>query len=592
MKRSVISLILFLLCLSQAWAQLPELVPLKSLNADLTPKAEGGKWGYVNAKGKFQIPAVFDAAEPFIRVGYKDGTVLDVGKIRVGQKWGYVSSENVYFVLPEYDRIGNFDSFSTAYAIKNHTGYLLGVEPEFSENLGCKVLKAVVLADEMGTVAPFSFKGIAIASKRSGEYGIIDTRGQWVLPCVYNKITEDKVLGMYRLERGGRIGYASKADATVIFNTEYLSIEPFSSGILLIDNGKSGLARTSGEIILAPEYDSIDKGDKTLVLSRNGRKGLASPDGRIIVPAECLSIDPLPGGNYLVKSDDGVRVLGAKGEEIFSRAYDSVEWDADGQFYVVKVDTLYGRLDTEGKYIYPCLFTSVPDPEHKGYVEMMVDGEPYVFLAGDLGPTSAKDYDNTLYRQMSERRYQETTLLPDWLKGHLGNNKRGPRNVTVPEEDAPETPVLLCYTFHPWAGTVEVSVCLSGERMYVPAEPGEDIPLVEKADMPEDQNIGDYYTYALRIEEPAANGIALYRIIGTRHYWKRNRGVARETRVDAPATVAFGYIGLGCRFFVQPLFTEASAFDGDSANVLVDGELKSLAAAEIQAMDPYVLPDL
>ena len=592
MKRSIATLIIFLLALVSAWAQLPELVPLKSLDAHLTPAREGGKWGYKNAKGKFVIPAVFDAAEPLIRVGYKDGTVMDIGKIRVGQKWGYISNENVYFILPEYDKLGNFDSFSTAFGVKGHSGVLIGVEPEYSENLGCQVLKSVVLADEMGTVAPFSFKGIAIASKRSGEYGIIDTKGQWVLPCEYSKISEDKALGLFRLEKDGRIGFAAKADAKVIFDAEYLSIDPFATGIVKINNGKLGLATTDGKIILPAEYDGIDKTATALLLRKGGKEGLATPDGKIIIPAECISIDALPGGNYLVTADDGVRVLRSNGDEVFSRTYDSVQWDAAGQFYVVSVDGLYGRLDSEGKYIYPCIFPSVPDPEHKGYVEMIVDDEPYLFLAGDLAPTSARDYDNTLFRQMSERRYEETTLLPDWLKGHLGNNKRGPRLVTAPEEGAPEAPVLICYTFHPWAGTVEVSFCLSGERMYIPAVSGEEIPLVEKAEMPESEASGEFFTYNILIGEPAANGIALYQIIGVKHYWKRNRGVARETKVDAPAPVAFGYIGLGTRFFTQPLFSGAKDFDGDTAEVFLNEEWKALTPAEIQAMDPYKLPDL
>ena len=592
MKRSVIALILLFLCLSPVWAQLPDLVPLKSLNADLTPAKEKGKWGYVNAKGKFVIPAVFDAAEQFIRVGYKDGTVMDIGKIRVGQKWGYVSNENVYFVLPEYDRISNFDSFSTAYAVKDHAGVLLGVEPEYSENLGCKVLKSVVLASEMGTVGAFSIKGLAVASTRSGKYGVIDTKGTWVLPCEYSRVTDDKASGMYRLEKDGRMGYASKADASVVFPAEFLSIDPFADGMVLVNDGKLGLYSTAGEMILPAEYDRIDKSATALMLRKGGKEGLASLGGKLVIPAEFDSINALPGGKFMVRDGGGLRVLLSDGSEVFSRSYDSVDWDEDGQFYVVRADSLYGRLDPEGKYIYPCIFPEIPDPEHKGYVEMMVDDEPYVFLAGDSGPTSAKDYDNTLYRQMSERRYEETTLLPDWLKGHLGS-KRGPRIVSGPEEGAPDVPLLLCYTFHPWAGIMDVNICLSGERIYVPApEPGEEMPLDVKADMPEGQNSGEYFTYSLVIDEAAACGIARYRITGVRHYWKRNRGVARETKVDAPETLAYGYIGLRTRFFTQPIFVDARPFDGSTAEVLAGEEWKALTADEIQALDPFKLPDL
>lgn len=603
MKRTIIAITMLLLALFGAQAQLPQLTPVKDMKEELHPAFKNGKWGYANNKEKFVITPVFDAAEEFLRVGAADGSVLDVAKIKVGTAWGYLSREGTYFIEPEYFSITEFNMHSVAFALKAGTYTMYGVEPVYNTRFGKYLVKAVVLEKGFNAVPQFSFKGYAVARKDE-LYGFIDKNGKWLIPNEYDSISRDKDFDMYRLERNGRIGYATY-DGNIVFPAEFKSIGWFGPGLVVADDGKAGLFRADGREILPAEFDSIDLFGENVLLGKGGKFGLASMKGKFLIPAEYDAIEQLPNGNFLVKGADGYNVYGTGGAALFPTSFDSVTLDARLGYLVVK-DGLHGRLDAYGKYMYPCLFDSVPDPEQKGYVELMVDDEPYIFLAGSKEPRSVADYDDALYRQMSDRSYAASTLLPAWLKGHMGRG-RIENVVRLPEgselEEALEPPVLVCYTFHSWAGVNKVAVCPNEGRQYTEVEAGSVVGLVSftpRYDPDEEVVIvghtisesatGQYSTYEMKIHEAAPNGIALYEIIGTTHYWKLNKGSVKEVRKDEPVAVAYGFIGLGCEYFVQPIFMEASGFEGDTASVRIGEEIRSLTRSEIDAMDPFILP--
>lgn len=591
----------------QAQVFFPQLTPLKNMKGDLYPKRQGDYWGYVNNKDKFIIKPVFESAESFLRVA-APGVVLDVAKIKASGFWGYVSREGIYFIEPDYEYISNFGIHSTAMARKGSTYTLFGVEKAYSENLRTDVLKAVILEKGFSSEFSFSMRGYGIAMK-GGLYGLIDTKGQWAVPCEYDLVVQDG--NIYRIEKDGLMGLVSLG-GQIIFPCEYKSIKPFYNGVNLIAKPEGfGLALKDGTVILNAEYDSIDaRSEDYLNLRKGGRLGICDRSGKILIPVEYSSVENLGDGNFQVFGADGYNIYTPAGVRLFDQGYDSIgPGPRDG--YIVSKDGLYGRTDEEGKFIYPCVFTSIPDPDMNGYVELYVDDVPYIFLAGSSEAISVKEYDDDNYRKMSERRYRENDILPNWLKGHLPRRsgtkhwvllKEGELEV-YSEGDLAEINLnpglvydnLLCYYFHEWAGRRDVGLCVNGDKDYMSV-------------LTEDGTVGavelEPYSYAgvvgyegvvfsldLLIESPAENGIALYRIVRTPHYWKRLRGYARDNGVGDPVTVSCGYIGLGCDFFVQPLFREAEGFSGDKARVKVGSDWRTLTAAELSALDPFMLPE-
>jgi hypothetical protein len=604
MKSIITTFTAILLMLQGAFAQttLPQLTPLKNMKDVLRPSMKNGKWGYANDRNKFLIMPVFDGAEPFFRVGASDGSVLDVAKVKVGPYWGYVSREGIWFIEPRYESITDFDFHSVAFALSGGSYIMYGVEPHFSVNLGEKVVKAVILDKGFDEIPQFPFRGITIARK-GGKYGILKSTGEWLVPCDNDSITEDSAFNMYKLVRDGLIGYSTYR-GEIVFPVQYKALSWFSSGVVLANNGKVGLLKADGSTLIPVEYDSIEQFESHLILRKDGKAGLANLSGKMIIPVEYDAIEQMSNGNFMVKGADGYNVYGPDCTPLFPISFDSLTLDPKLGYIVVK-DGLYGRLDSHGKYLYPPMFESVPDPAQKGYIEMMVDGVPYIFLAGESAPRKVSDYDDMLYRQMSDRSYAASTILPAWLKGHLGRG-RIENKVTLGGDIDIDVPALICYTFHEWAGCIEVAVCPDGGDVYMEVVPGAKINLelewvYPKIDIAPDEDIdreeylsylktGEFDTYEMLVHEPAENGIALYEVVSTRHYWRYSHGVVKETKKDAPVTVAYGYIGLGCEYFVQPLFLEASGFEGDTAKVRIADEWLSLTKEQIAAYDPFIQP--
>lgn len=609
MKKILTAFAAFVLGLVSLQAQVffPQLTPLKNMKGDLYPQRQGEYWGYVNNKGKFIIKPVFESAEGFLRVA-APGVVLDVAKIKANGFWGYVSREGIYFIEPDYEYISNFGIFSTAMARKGSTYTLFGVEKTHSDNLNADVLKAIILDKGFSAEFSYSMRGYGIAMK-DGRYGIIDTKGAWAVPCEYDLVVQDGSL--YRIEKDGLMGLVS-LDGKTIFPCEYKSIKPFYDDVNLITKaGGFGLARKDGTILLEAEYDSIDTRNETYLNLHKGNKlGMCDRSGKILIPVEYSSVQSLEDGNFKVFGDDGFNIYSPEGVRLFDQGYDSIE-PGPRNGYLVSREGLHGRTDEEGKFIYPCVFEDIPDPDMNGYVELYFDDVPYIFLAGASAPISVKEYDDDNYRKMSERRYRESDVLPNWLKSHLPRRggakhwvllKEGEIEV-YSEDDLGELNLqaglvydnLLCYYYHEWAGILDIGLCMNGDKDYAPV-------------LKEDGTVASFclephsfagvtgfegvvYSIDLVIDTPAENGIALYRIVRTPHYWKRIRGYARDNGVGEPGTISCGYIGLGREFFVQPLFQEAEGFDGDTARVRIGSIWSSLTAEELTAMDPFLLPE-
>lgn len=153
---------------------------------------------------------------------------------------------------------------------------------------------------------------------------------------------------------------------------------------------------------------------------------------------------------------------------------------------------------------------------------------------------------------------------------------------------------LVCYQFH----KSKALVCPTGGENWVEAFSGARIQM-NPVDRP-------WYTFynlpgrswettscEILIHEPAGNGIALYEVISTIQHWhapaNQEFGAPEKLiRTDPPKTVAYGYIGLGCDYFVQPMFIKAKAFEGDKAKVRIGNKWLSLTAEEIASYDPFI----
>lgn len=598
MKRIVIALIALWTGIQTVSAQIPELKPVRDLDEALAPVEKKGKWGYANGKGKVVIKHVFDLAENFNPVTSYDGTTMQVARIKVNGKWGYITRENVYLILPEYDTISRFDNSSMVVAQMGPSKMLLGVRTIMSPRLQVPVLTGNVLQVNLNDLWEVNSNGYAWAS-RAGKWGMLGSRGEWAIPCVYD------------------------------------------------------------------------------------------------------AVSPLPNSAFLVEKNGLKGVIDGSGATVLEPVFQSIFWDVM-LGYVVTVDDYYGRYNDYGIELYPCTFKDIPDPENKGYIEIVKDGTPCICLAME-GLYTVADFDEKQHNEMSQEDYEADTIIPRWMKAYLPfkeqyvtmssklparvelpegfdgsadqcadirfkcgasladivlqdefesidpqvriwdggekvyillhaveefwvlyeynsvNGKKRSFSVTGNMECDPEAGVIaetgswgddlpmaeftpmnfteradidvfpiLRYRFRSWAGVPFVLLGASTLGIFemMPVVEGETLYAGRVSYGPS----GQYCEYRAHIRDAAENGIAMYELIATEYVYG-TPGSPDEITAKTPVVVACGYIGITRPYFTQPLFYEARDFTGDSALVRIGDEWFAKTAADIQALDPFVQPE-
>ena len=251
MKRFLLSIIAVLCIAGEAIAQIPELKPLKDLEEQLVPSEKKGKWGYVNHAGKTVIKPVFEAAGPFEAVTSSDGTTMEVARIKANGCWGYITRENVYLIEPVHDTISIFDQYATVVAESGPFKTLIGVRSAISPRLGVPVLVCNFLQMNLSEIGEFSENGLAFAAK-SGKYGMLNTKGEWAIPCQYESLDLNPH-GGYQVVLGGKTGII-KADGAILVEPQYdgISWEPALDAYLVQKDGGMGLVSEDGNRIAPP----------------------------------------------------------------------------------------------------------------------------------------------------------------------------------------------------------------------------------------------------------------------------------------------------------------------------------------------------
>jgi len=155
-----------------------------------------------------------------------------------------------------------------------------------------------------------------------------------------------------------------------------------------------------------------------------------------------------------------------------------------------------------------------------------------------------------------------------------------------PEKAAITCFPILRYSFHSWAGVPFVAIGSSAEGLsgMKAVKEGETVPVGKIATGASDM----FCEFFAHVRNVSDNGIAMYELIAVDHIYS----VSGDLVAMDPVTVAYGYIGLECPFFTQPLFYEARDFRDNSAGVAVGESWLMATPDELKLLDPFVQPAL
>ena len=270
---------------------------------------------------------------------------------------------------------------------------------------GC--IKAVLVFDDgrMSKIYDkiFAFNGDFAEVKLDNKYGLIDRKGNEVIPPIYEHIYEFKD-GLAKVCFNGKLGIISLT-GEIIIEPNYDSIIRFPNGKFKVFlNGKCGIIDSAGLMMIKPQkYNDIDDfhdGVARVFVHNeegnryNGNYGLIDESFNEIVSPKYTSIGEFVDGLAIVSIKGHYGLITRDGEEIVSpKKYTGIGHFCDGlaqvritiQIMFVDGDGisheidkyLYGIINSKGEEIVEPKYHRISNFDENGIARVIIESEQY-----------------------------------------------------------------------------------------------------------------------------------------------------------------------------------------------------------------------
>ena len=352
------------------------------------------KYGYINDKGKYILEPEYDYVETMSDKGmanvgtrdngpydYKYGIVDDTGEfiadISNNQKTTFFSLEYGFMELsndslygfynlktkkkvePKYDQVIVIDTY--VMTIKNING---------KDKYGLYFANDVCIEPIFDRTHHFSgIDNVAAMVELDGKFGLVDTKGKYILETVYDEIRSFKD-GTTQVKKDGKYGYLD-SDGHFLTNIEFEQTVAFHKGLATVKkDGKYGVLSINGSYILKPIYDKISIRIDNIEATLNGEKKIFELDGssrygfeydKYLYPYKSIE------GAALVEKDGKQVVIDSKGNPIFKVDFDKIGNFNDGVARI-ELKGKIGLLGEDGKYIAEPIYDSAYKNEDNTYL--------------------------------------------------------------------------------------------------------------------------------------------------------------------------------------------------------------------------------
>ena len=256
------------------------------------PVKVGEKWGYVTTSGEYVVNPSLNDADYFsdglarVKQSGKVGFINQKGKFVIPCQYidGTAFSDGKAFVtIPErcpvcIDKNGKelfqIDSVEYVYALSE--GYATIVTSDylygFINSKGEKVIKP-----QYAAARGFS-EGLA-AVKSVDKWGFINVKGDYVIEPQYSEVGDFKE-GLAFVLSNGQYGYIDKKGKLVI-NPQFDKAKDFSEGLACVSTGESyGFINNKGSYAINPQFDAAESFSEGLALFHQGSWGYVNPKGK------------------------------------------------------------------------------------------------------------------------------------------------------------------------------------------------------------------------------------------------------------------------------------------------------------------------
>ena len=259
-----------------------------------------------------------------------------------------------------------------------------------------------VLSRDNKVLIPFEWGGISsiggvdnyfiLQDKKSSLKGIYNLiSGKFVIPCEYKYIETLENSNYYKVnnEKGYNIVTIDNKPKFKNWYSELYTIYNSSNFIVKI-NDRMGIIDENENIVLPIEYKDISHSSYNdgsfLAVNKEGKYGCVLINGKISLPFEYDQINYNYSKNLKTIKNNKcglIQINSGSPYEIVTCEYDNI--DIDNETFIVKKNNLYGMLDSFGKVITPCEYTSIEkvlkkDNYSKNFIYIAQKNKKFILL--------------------------------------------------------------------------------------------------------------------------------------------------------------------------------------------------------------------
>ena len=234
-----------------------------------------------------------------------------------------------------------------------------------------------VIEEQFSFCTRFYENGMAMVSTPDGQTGMINTKGEYVIP-LSNKI-QNIVLPFDTLvaieDINGEYTFWNE-NGQRVFDETYDDASSFDGGLASVEkDGKYFVINIKGEIIAESEDPAFVCDGMAIVINKDGCRGVIDADGNTIIPYDYSSIGFIDENkNFIVGQNDLYGVLDRNGNVVVPIKYNDLFSEACGLRRVIGENNLHGYVNSEGEEVIKCQFEDAAGFEENGLARVKVDG--------------------------------------------------------------------------------------------------------------------------------------------------------------------------------------------------------------------------
>ncbi|MDP1842743.1 MAG: WG repeat-containing protein [Sediminibacterium sp.] len=269
-----------------------------------------------------------------------------------GGKWGFIDTKGKVVIPIQYDNInGNFEDDSYVFATIN---------------------KKKIVIDKNGKPILFStcdevlgnfYRTKLVVAKKGSKYGIIDKTGKVIIPFEYENLYQPSE-GLIAAQKNGLFGFIDEKNNWII-QPQYKFGGFFKNGFVVVSNvdRDMGCIDKQGKITIPLVYDNVypqtSISTPLVVVKKDNKVGFKHPlTGKWIASIKYDEIQDFSEGLAAFNVNMKYGFLNATGKEVILPIYDYASSFIDGMAFV-QLNTKYGYIDKTGKVVIPIIYDSV-----------------------------------------------------------------------------------------------------------------------------------------------------------------------------------------------------------------------------------------